>query len=348
LSYFSLVQHYGSIPLHLQPATSLADVGLPLSSVDEVYAQIIEDASAAADLLPAKSDQEAGRATSGAANTLLGDVYVVRQQYAAAEVVLKEVVNSHEYELLPDYASIFNTANKNNLESVFEVQYLQGAGGFQSNFVYAFLPQPITAAELTTLLGDNGVAPTNIQALSIEAFNVPTPNLIADYEAGDERFDASIGYGIAGGITYPYVRKYLHPHSLAGNTDDNWPVYRYAEVLLLLAESLHEQGKSNDALEYLNEVRDRAELDDITSTANLSEVILHERRIELAFEAKRWLDLVRTGKVEEVISAYGGEVKANPQDYYFPAGINPFPSAFTDFRTTFPLPASEALLSPYF
>jgi hypothetical protein len=206
----------------------------------------------------------------------------------------------------------------------------------------------LTAMELTTLMANFGVTPTNIQALTAEAFNVPTPDLIADYEDGDEREDASIGYGVAGGITYPFIRKYLHPHSAAGITNNNWPIYHYSEVLLLLAEALHEQGKSVEALDYLNEVRDRAGLDDINSTANLSNVILHERRIELAFENKRWLDLVRTGKVTEIITTFGDNVKANPPAYYFPAGINPFPAAFSDFRTTFPLPASEALLSPYF
>lgn len=348
LSYFDLVQYFGELPLHLEPATSLSDVALPLSSVEKIYEQIIADATAAAGLLPLKSAQQAGRATSGAANTLLGNAYIVIGEHDDAEVALKKVVNSNEYSLLPSYADVFRPANKNSSESVFEVQYLEGTGGFASNFTYSFFPQPISAAELTTLMGNFGVTPTNVQALTQEAFNVPTPNLIAAYEDGDEREDASIGYGIAHGLNFPFVRKYLHPHTAAGITNDNWPVYRYSEVLLLLAEALHKQGKSTEALTHLNEVRNRAELGDIVSTANLSDVILHERRIELAFENKRWLDLVRAGKVTEVISAYGAEVKADPQAYYFPVGVNPFPSAFTDFRTVFPKPASEALLSPYF
>ena len=115
-----------------------------------------------------------------------------------------------------------------------------------------------------------------------------------------------------------------------------------------MAEALNEQGKSSEALPYLNLVRERAGLADITSTTNLSDVILHERRVELAFENKRWLDLVRTGKAVEVITAYGARVKANPADYYYPPGYAPVPASFTNIQLTFPLPASEALLSPYF
>ena len=184
--------------------------------------------------------------------------------------------------------------------------------------------------------------------MSVEAYNTPTPDLIAVYETGDERKNASIGFVSAGGKTYPFVKKYLHPHAEFGITNDNWPVYRYAEVLLLLAEALNEQGKSSEALAFLNQVRTRAGLGNVTSTAGLNDVILHERRTELAFENKRWLDLVRTGTAVSVITAYGQRVKAAPAAYYYPAGFAPVPAAFTDIKLTFPLPASEALLSPYF
>ena len=348
LSYFDLVQYFGKVPLHLTPATTLNETYLPLSSVDSIYLQIIADASEAASLLPTKSVQEPGRATSGAAKTLLGNVYIVLKDYASAETVLKDVVNSGEYSLISNYAAVFDPSNKNNSESVFEVQYKEGSEGYASNFINPFLPQPISAEEITTLFAANGVYPANVQALTVEGYNIPTPDLIAAYETGDERKDASIGFVTASGKTYPFIKKYLHPHAQFGITNDNWPVYRYAEVLLLLAEALNEQGKSSEALPYLNMVRKRAGLADITSTTNLSDVILHERRVELAFENKRWLDLVRTGKAVEVITAYGTRVKANPANYYYPPGFAPVPASFTNIQLTFPLPASEALLSPYF
>ncbi|SHH48420.1 SusD family protein [Chryseolinea serpens] len=347
-SYFDLVQYFGKIPLHLVPATSLTDVSLPLSEVNDIYNQIIADATEAASLLPAKSAQEAGRATSGAAKTLLGNVHIVLKNWSAAESVLKEVVNSAEYSLVPNYADVFSTTNKNNSESVFEIQFRQGTDGYSSNFIYAFFPMPISATELTATMAKYGVAPAALASLTQEGYNIPTTDLIADYEAGDERLAASIGTATASGVDYPFILKYLHPHTTATFTDDNWPVYRYSEVLLFLAEALDEQGKSTEALPYLNEVRDRAGLDDVISAANLRDVIFHERRVELAFENKRWLDLARTGRAVDVISAFGAKVKANPQGYYFPAGQQPVPASFATIDLTFPLPAAEAQLSPYF
>lgn len=127
-------------------------------------------------------------------------------------------------------------------------------------------------------------------------------------------------------------------------------MYRYAEVLLFLAEALNEQGKTGEAATYLNQVRARAGLAASTaaSQTTMREAIFKERRVELAFENKRWFDLTRTGRVKEIIGAYGAEVKANPADYYFPAGAVPPPNAFTVLDDYYGLPAVEAALTPYF
>lgn len=347
LAYAELAQYYGSVPLHLVPVTDRSQTALPLSPADSVYARVVRDARLAATLLPGKKTQVAGRATSGAAKTLLGNIYLVRKQYTAAETVLREVVNSGDYSLLPTYAAAFDPANKNSSESVFEVQYQVGSDGYASNFIYSFLPRPLSAATVGTLTGV-----TNPQAiLQFEGFNVPTPDLIAAYETGDARRAATIGsVTTTDGMRYPFVQKYLHPHSQFGLTNDNWPVYRYSEVLLLLAEALNEQGKSTDAAPFLNQVRTRAGLAATTQAgqAGLRTAIANERRVELAFENKRWLDLVRTGQADATIKAYGARVKANPQAYYFPVGVGPVPSAFTTVSLTYPLPAAEAQLSPYF
>ena len=347
LAYAELAQYYGTVPLHLVPVTNRSQTALPLSPADSVLARVVRDARQAATLLPGKRTQVVGRATSGAAKTLLGNIYLVRRQYAAAETVLREVVTSGDYSLLPTYAAAFDPANKNSSESVFEVQYQVGSDGYASNFIYSFLPRPMSSATVATLTGV-----TNPQALlQFEAFNTPTPDLIAAYETGDARRAATIGTApILSGVQYPFVRKYLHPHSQFGLTNDNWPVYRYSEVLLLLAEALNEQGKSADATPFLNQVRTRAGLAATTQAGQtgLRTAIANERRVELAFENKRWLDLVRTGQAVATITAYGTRVKANPQAYYFPAGAAPVPSAFTNVSLTFPLPAAEAQLSPYF
>jgi len=342
-AYFDLVQYFGKVPLHLKPAKTLTETALPLSSIDSIYLQIIDDAKQAAALLPNKATQEAGRATSGAAKTLLGNVYIVLKRWAEAETILKEVTG---YSLVADYAAVFNPAQKNNSESIFEIQFKEGTEGFASNFFYTFLIQPITAAEVTAITGIPEVPRT------IQGFNLPTPDIIAAYEPGDKRKDASIGYVTASGVSYPYIKKYSHPHALTNNTNDNWPVYRYAEVLLFLAEAANEQNKTSEALTILNSVRAHPRTGLSVSTASgqaaIRDAIIAERRIELAFENKRWLDLVRTGTADPVMKAFGAKVKANPLAYYYPAGIGPSPASYTTIRLLFPIPASEVALNPYF
>jgi tetratricopeptide (TPR) repeat protein len=345
LAYFDLVQYYGKVPLHLNPVTDRNGAALPLSEVEAIYNQIIQDATQAASLLPAKSAQEAGRATSGAAKTLLANVYAVQKKWSQAETLLKEIIDSGEYALLSDYTSVFSVSNKNNKESVFEVQFKEGTEGYASRFFYDFLPMPISAAQITDITGA-----ANAQARTEEGMNIPTPDIMGAYETGDKRKAASVATVTIDGVIYPYIKKLLQPHAQFNITGTNWPVYRYAEVILLYAEALNENGKSGQAVTYLNQVRNRAGLSNTlaSSQTDLRNAILAERRVELAFENKRWLDLVRTGNAEKVLLEKGAKIKANPAAYYYPAGAAPAPAAFTKIDLTFPLPASESLLSPYF
>lgn len=351
-AYFDLVRLFGKVPLHLTPATGREDAALPLSTTEEIYAQIDKDATAANTLLPNKKDQEQGRATSGAAKTLLANLYITQKKWAQAEALMKSVVTNDGYILMPDYNDAFSytSTNKNNQESVFEIQYMEGSAGYNGNQIYRFIPSPITDKEIVLITGTS-----NPQATSQESNNIPTPDLIAAYEAGDKRKDISIGYvklsqSLREDQTYPYIKKYARTHSLQNNTGQNWPVYRYAEVLLFLAESLNEQGKTGEAATYLNQVRVRAGLAPATASAqaDMREVIFKERRVELAFENKRWFDLTRTGRVKEIIGAYGARVKANPAAYYFPKGAVPPPNAFTVLDDYYGLPAVESALTPYF
>lgn len=348
-AYFGLVRYFGKVPLHLIPVINRQEASLPLSSVDTVYAQIIKDAQDASQSLLPKSQQEAGRVTSGSAKTLLANVYMVQKKWPEAETLLKDVVSSNEYSLMPDYANAFSgtNTNKNNAESVFEVQYLEGSAGYNGSLIYNFLPRPMTADELQPITGTS-----NPQGQSGEGNNAPTPDIIAAYETGDKRKDASIAYvtlsqSLRDNKVYPYIKKFAALHAQNGNTGNNWPVYRYSEVLLFLAEALNEQGKSGEAIVYLNQVRTRAGLP-ASAEPDLREAIYKERRVELAFENKRWLDLVRTGKAVETITAYGNRVKSHPLDYYYPVGAVPPNNAFTNLDLLYGLPADEASLSPYF
>ena len=358
-NYFKLVRIFGAVPLYLKEVDKAEDAFLPRSTTDQVYAQIVLDATDAMNELaaPAKFPQT-GQATKGSATMLLADVYMTQKKYVEAEGLLT-TLSAMGYGLNANYGDAFLTTNKNSKESLFEVQYLEGtaAGTQPSNFIYQFLPRTSTTTVIT------GTA-TNTS--TIGGWNTPTQDLIGSYEAGDKRLDASIavaegaynasdllaitanksivGYTPAAGKTgVPYPKKYLHtPHVATNNTNDDWPIYRYSDALLLLAEAQNEQGKPGPALINLNLVRARAGLAASTETnqANLRVVLAHERRIELAFENHRWHDLVRTGTAIPVMTAYG--IKAKATYNFLPS--NAF--TITNDRLLFPIPQSERETNP--
>ncbi|HMG09936.1 MAG TPA: RagB/SusD family nutrient uptake outer membrane protein, partial [Mucilaginibacter sp.] len=362
-NYFKLVRLFGAVPLYLKEVTNAEEAFLPRSTVDQVYAQIIADANdAIKELAPPAKFPQAGQATKGSATMLLADVYMTQKKYAEAETLLG-TLPAMNYGLNADYADAFSTTNKNSKESIFEIQFLQGTdkGTQPSNFIYQFLPRTKNTGIITTF-GTTVVATDNS---GTGGWNTPTQDLIDAYEPGDKRLDASIGIAegtyntsdlfvitanksivnytpAAGKVGVPYIKKYLHTHAVANNTNDNWPIYRYSGALLLLAEAQNEQGKSGPALTNLNTVRIRAGLPASAETdqAKLRAVILHERRVELAFENQRWHDLVRTGTVIPVMTAYGTKAKII---YKFLPG-NAF--GINNNRLLFPIPQSERELNP--
>jgi hypothetical protein len=351
-AYFDLVRLFGKVPMHIKPVENREEAALPLSSIDVLYAQIDKDATEAATLLPKKADQVAGRVTSGTARTLLANLYLTQKKWGAAEAAAKEVITNGGYSLMPAYEDAYTTTvgNKNNAESIFEVQFMEGSAGYNGNFIYQVVPTPITADELAAITGTS-----NPQSLSGENNNIPTPDIIAAYETGDKRKEASIAYvtlsqSKRANKVYPYIKKFAKTHAQHGNTGNNLPVFRYSEVLLFMAEALNEQTKPADAATYLNMVRKRAGLADTkaTSVSDMREAIFKERRVELAFENKRWFDIVRTGRVKEIIGAQGARIKSNPLNYYFPEGAVPPGNAFTVLDDYYGLPAVESALTPHF
>jgi hypothetical protein len=347
LCYFDLVRYYGRVPLYLNLLTGVGDAYLERSPVKDVYATIENDLRDAIQKLADPSFPQKGRASKGSAKMLLADVYMTQKKFDSAYIELNDVMLMG-YELLNDYASVFDINNKNSVESIFEIQYQQGNQGQQSNFIYSFLPLTSNASLVTGITGQAG-----------GGWNVPTQEMVNTYEPGDERLEASIlileGTGPVGQMvieslhspigyttppgkrSYRLIKKYLHPHSLINNTGDNFPVYRFSEALLAMAETLNELNKGAEALPFLNRVRDRAGLKNVgvTEKEALRGIILHERRVELAFENKRWLDLVRTEKAIEVMTQNGIYLKAsNPN---LPANSY----IVTPEKLLFPIPLRE-------
>lgn len=361
--YFRLVRFFGGVPLSLHEVTDANQAFIPRASADDVYKQIVADASDAVSKLSAVTftkGQQTGAATKGAATMLLADIYMTQKNYTAAEPLLQSL-QTMGYSLLPSYASVFSTANKNSVESIFEVQYTQGAtNGQQSNFIYLFLPRTTDTKLITS-----GVTTNNT---STGGWDVPTQDLINAYEPGDTRLDASIGvaegtYNSSGYMTIsayksivgytatagktgrPFDKKVLNPVTTANNTDDDWPVYRYADALLMYAEVENELGKSTAALTALNTVHARAFGDalhnvTVADQASLRTAIAHERRIELAFEDHRWFDLLRTGSAITTMQAFATQIK-QLHTYLSPQAYN-----IQAYRLLYPIPFSQIGLNP--
>ena len=299
--YYVLVRLYGGVPLRLQPYNPGESAEIARSSVDDVYAQIIDDTRRAADMLPAKADYDAddkGRATRDAALTQLADIYLTRGDWQKA-LEMTEEVESLGYDLSQcRYEDNFDARVNNGPESIFEVQ-------FSGNTEYDFWGNNPQSSWLSTFMG-----PRNSDFVAGSyGWNQPTEEFMSQYEDGDLRKDLTVFYegcpdfdGKPYKSSYSYtgynVRKFLVPKSISPeyNTNPaNFVVYRYAQVLLTKAEALCELGEVQQALRPLNIVRQRAGLPNVAglSQAELREKIIHERRIELAFEGHRWFDMIR-------------------------------------------------------
>jgi tetratricopeptide (TPR) repeat protein len=301
LYYFILVRFFGDVPLITKPQNVGDDLNPARTPKADVYKQIISDLSNAMDMLPPResySGSDVGRASKGAATGLLAKVYLTLGDYQKTVDLCKQVT-ALGYKLNPNYADNFSATNKNTVESLFEVQY-SGAT------TYGFFDDFNQASWVSTFTG-----PRNSDFVGgAYGWNQPTQEFVDSYESGDKRKDVTILY--EGGPAFDgkdykasysgtgyNLRKFLVPKSISPDYNTNpadFIVLRYADVLLMEAEALNELGQTAAAIVPLNEVRERAGLAD--KAANISkeamrDVILHERRMELAFEGQRWFDLIR-------------------------------------------------------
>ncbi|MEM9983720.1 MAG: RagB/SusD family nutrient uptake outer membrane protein [Bacteroidota bacterium] len=317
--YFQLVRVFGGVPLVLKTLSPSEDQ-IARASADEVWAAIEADLNAAIPDLLMRSQYDAGdlgRITKGAAQAVLLKALLWQEKWDEAATVAADIVNSGEYRLETDYAFIFTQAGENNLESVFEIQYMNASNGDWGRFEEGNLSNVFQRAR-----GDFGGF----------GFNIPTQDLVDEFEAGDPRLGATVfmegdEMGDRGTFTkeatgFPfdyYSRKYFHNRSEEAPTGDpavNGPsndrVIRYADVLLMYAEAAYHTGNEGTARDLVNQVRERARggdesvLPDVTASGSgLLDAIYHERRVELALEGHRFFDLVRTGRAASVMQAHG-------------------------------------------
>ncbi len=333
LFYYHVALYWGNIPLvttKVNTMTEAFELNKQVSR-DVVFEQIVSDLNDAKDNLPESYDAvNKGRATSGAAKTLLAEVLMWQNKYAEAETELKAVMNSNKYRLLNDYSSVFSINNEMNDEIVFACQFLTGPYNQGSNHMYTY--SPCNSDRLP--FAQNSVA---------AGVNIPTQSLIESFETGDKRLgmidttfiDHDLGDDYHDSIV-PYTKKYWDPyHTVRGITGSDVPIYRYPHVLLMLAECYLNTGGGNP-LPLVNQVRERAGLPDLVNVT--LEDIMHERRIEFHCENDRWGVLVRMGKALEVMTAHGIEQKQQRVSYKSPA--------YDKIRILFRIPSSVMTVDP--
>lgn len=316
LMYFNLVRVYGDVPLVLKEISISESYDILREPKENVYNQIIADLKEAQGLPVSYSTAEDGRATQGAAKALLANVYMTLHKYAEAETILAEIINSGRYSLLENtpgslnidgYKNVFSPVNHNSKEGIFEIQFLKGGYGEGSNYANNFAPE------------NSG---TNVVAVGgTGGNNIPEMDIYNAYEEGDLRRDFSMSLGYYDNrknnewVESRYVCKFMDVPYQNNDASNNYPVIRYADVILMYAEALNQNGKTAEACKYLNMTRRRGFGYQTTETcpvdlqttdkAQFALMVEQERRVELAFENHRWFDLIRTGRAVEVMRSKG-------------------------------------------
>lgn len=300
LYYFILVRFFGDVPLIVAPQYPGDDLRPSKTDSEKIYAQIIQDFTEASEQLPGRDSYagaDIGRASRGAALGMLAKVYLTLGEWQKV-VDLCEQVENLGYVLNEHYIDNFNPLTENSVESLFEVQYYGKTSA-------SFWNDDNQASWTSTFMG-----PRNSNMVEGGyGWNQPTEEFVNAYEPGDLRKDVTVLYeGCPAFESQQYqaiysttgynVRKFLVGKSLSTAYDTsplNFPVLRFADVLLMKAEALNELNLTQEAEAPLNEVRGRAGLEDVTGLSKdaFREKVLHERRMELAFEGDRWFDLIR-------------------------------------------------------
>lgn len=317
-SYFDLVRTFGQVP-KIDFVGSPAQLNVPKAPIAQIFALIDADLQEAASILPVQWESKyIGRLTKGAALALQAKAFLWRQNWSAALASAKAVIALNKYSLVSKYGDQFRNTGENGPESIFEIQ--------------AFY-EPTN---------DQGIRYANVQGVRGAGawdlgwgWNVPTQNLVDEYEANDTRkvetilfsgqVDPMYGENVppVPTVPRPYWNKkiYTNPADrLALNSRFgrwmNHRILRYGDVLLMAAEAANELGgtqNTTDALAWLEQIRKRARgtnnaaLPPVVTTnqAQLRTAIRHERFVEMGMEEQRFWDIVRWGIDLDVLHAAG-------------------------------------------
>ncbi len=350
LYYFWLVTGFENVPLVTTFETNPDNLFPSQSSSAQVWTQIENDLQQAEGALPdAHGAQWTGRATKGAAKALLGKVYLFQEKWGDAETKLGEVVGSNNYALLDNYADNFNGNGENGSESLFEIQFSgDRSNGNDERHPFNFEVSPYTfggwelfypsewlVEEMKKDVDENG----NISERVYESifFEDPQANMYSLDDGTEIQYSQ-----VASDLNQPnYFKKYSFNADENFYSGTNIALIRYADVLLMYAEALNENGKTDDAITEVNKVRERgraAPLSGLNQEELRQQIRHHERPVELAMEfGIRWFDLYRWQK--------GSVSPESIKNTLMEHGL-PFAENFQDKHLIFPIPLQEININP--
>lgn len=312
LDYFNLVRLWGGVPLRTEETIDQIDI--PRSSLDEVYTLVLSDLKYAEENLPDKP-RLLGTASKWVAKTLLSDVYLTRKDWGNASTKAEEVISSGKYSLVKvstpdDFEKIFGADVINTTEEIFYFKYNRQYGWSMMGFFHK---------------DGDGYKPYGANYYSFYSYT--TSFFYKNWDNNDFRKQHNYyKWDIGLGDNTLLFKKYIDPKSTDGTSPNDWPIYRYADVLLIYAEAANNvnNGPTVKAIECLNKVHRRAygydpevisSVDFQISNYNkdsFSDLVLKEKGYETQLECKRWLDLIRTGKAAKVIKeAEGIDIKTS-------------------------------------
>lgn len=305
--YYILVRLFGGVPLKLKPHEATDPMDIERRSLDECYVQLIEDCKRAVTLLPSRKsylEQDRNRVSKEAAMTMLADIYLTyhpEEHYSEVVSLCEEIASLGGYNLEEcPYEDNFGIRAENSREAIFTV-------GYSGSTKHNFWGSDNQSSWLSTFMGPRN---SNMVAGGY-GWNQPTDEFMSQWEEGDLRKAVTVLYRGCpdfGGMSYNAnwsntgynVRKFLVEKKDSPDYNTNpsdFVVYRFADVLLKKAEALNELGEKKKAAEALNIVRRRVGLPEVSADQltreQMREKIIHERRMELAFEGHRWFDMVR-------------------------------------------------------
>jgi starch-binding outer membrane protein, SusD/RagB family len=293
-AYFNLVRLYGGVFLVHEPITGEQAKTINRSSKNDIYNFIKTDFTTAISYLQnIKFNQIAagnvGRANRWAAEGMLAKVHLTLNDKALAIPLLQDVITNSGYGLQVSYANIFSTVNEMNNEILFAVRYKAGNLGLGSKFGNDFAP----LGSGTAVIAGSGLG-----------WNYPTNELdtTMGITSSDPRKATSFGIYTASRVLY--VKKFLTPVITANDGESDWPVIRYADIVLMLAEA---QGFTPASITLINSIRTRAGLAGLPATVNtvalFEQALSTERRNEFTFENQRFFDLVRFNSTMTTVTA---------------------------------------------